>query len=249
MEKNYTATNEEIEINFGELFHEIWRNFWMIFFSALIGAMLGYLLGKTLVTPKFSSTTKIYVRANEENSNTINTGELQAGALLTKDYEQVIESREVTESVIARLQLKSGDDVMTHQELLSKMSVNTPKDTRVVSITIKDSDPYIACDIANAVRDVAMEQIQSVMDMESVKVVEEANIPTKPDNISATKIGLVGGGVGALLAIVISAIVYMSNNTIRTSEDIERYLGLSNLGTIPFLQYEKKHKKKGGKKK
>ena len=49
-----------------------------------------------------------------------------------------------------------------------------------------------------------------------------------------------GGVLGAVIAAVIVIIIYMTNDTIRTSDDIERYLGLSTLGTIPLAAGEKK---------
>ncbi len=239
--------DEAIEIDLGQLFRELLSNIVAIVLTALIGAMIGYLAGKTVITPEYTSTTKIYVTANDETqqSNSVNTGELQAGALLTKDYEQIIESREVTETVIARLELKSGDEAMSHSTLLGKISVTIPSDTRVVSISVTDSDPYMACDIANAVRDVAMERIQSVMDMKSVKIVEEANVPTSPSSTSASRVAMMGGVVGLVLAIAVCVILFLRNNTITTAEDVERYLGLSTLGTIPIsAETGKKGKKK-----
>lgn len=40
--------------------------------------------------------------------------------------------------------------------------------------------------------------------------------------------------------------LYM-NDTIQTAEDVERYLQLSTLGTIPLLQTDKKKKKRAKK--
>ena len=73
---------------------------------------------------------------------------------------------------------------MTHEKLLKKLSVDTPTDTRVVSITVTDTDPYTAAEIANAVRDIASKHIQQVMDIKAVNVVETANIPDEPSSPS-----------------------------------------------------------------
>ncbi len=236
--------NDAVEIDLGELFRELLNNFLIILLATFIGAMVGYLIGKTVITPEYTSTTKIYVTANDDTqqSSKVDTGELQAGALLTKDYQQIIESREVTEAVIARLQLTMEGEALTHQELLDKISVDIPSDTRVVGISVTDSDPYVACDIANAVRDVAMERIQNVMDMKSVKIVEDANVPVKPSTTSASKIGIIGAAIGFLLAAACVILRYMTNNTITTSEDVDKYLGLSILGTIPAVELENKKK-------
>ena len=57
--------------------------------------------------------------------------------------------------------------------------------------------------------------------------------------------GVMGGLLGAAAAIIVILVIYMTNDTIRTSDDIERYLGLSTLGTIPLGAGEKKSPRAG----
>ena len=131
-----------------------------------------------LITPKYESTTKIVV-LSKQDSSTLTNQDIQTSTSLTKDYAELIKSRTVTEGVIAQLKLD-----MTHEKLLKKLSVDTPTDTRVVSITVTDTDPYTAAQIANAVRDIASKHIQQVMDIKAVNVVETANIPDEPSSPS-----------------------------------------------------------------
>lgn len=236
----------ETTIDLGEIFGALWSDLPILILTAVIGALLAYLISATLITPQFSSTTKLYVMANEQQStdNGVDTGTLQAGALLTKDYEQIIESREVTEAVITNLKLRDSDGTsMTHDELINKLTVSIPDETRVVNITVTDSDPYRACDIANAIRSVSEDRIQSVMDMKTVKVVEEANVPTRPDSPNKMRNAAIGGLIGLILAMAVVIIRHISDNTIRTSEDVQNYLGVSVLAAIPLAEGEKKQKK------
>ncbi|MDY4668902.1 MAG: protein-tyrosine kinase, partial [Oliverpabstia sp.] len=156
-----------------------------------------------------------------------------------KDYAELIKSRTVTEAVIAKLGLD-----MNHEDLIGKMTVETTTDTRIVTIKIVDEDPYMARDIANAIRDTAAEHIQNVMNSEAVNVVDEANIPDKKFSPSTMKNGMIAGLLGCFLAVAIILIGHISNDTIKTSEDVERYLGLSTLGTIPLNKDDVKSKKK-----
>lgn len=45
---------------------------------------------------------------------------------------------------------------------------------------------------------------------------------------------MIGGLLGILLAAAVVIIVYLTNDTVKTPEDVEKYLGLSVLGTIPY---------------
>ena len=190
------------------------------------------------ITPKYESTTKIMV-LNKQDNNTLTSADMQTSTQLTKDYAELIQSRTVLEGVIAQLNLD-----MTYKEMLNKVSVETSSDSRIVSISVTDEDPYTASEIANAVRDMAAEHIQSVMDIEAVNVVDTANIPNEKASPSLAKNGVIGGLLGVIIAMAAVIIIYLTNDTIKVEEDVERYLGLSVLGSIPFSEKESRSKKR-----
>ena len=216
---------------------------WVILLAGIIAA-LAVIAGTLLfITPQYESTTKMYV-LSKQDSNTLTSQDMQTSLSLTKDYAELIKSRTVTEGVITQLNLD-----MTHEQLLKKMSVDSATDTRILSISVRDEDPYEACEIANAIRDVAANHIKNVMDIDAVNVVETANIPEQKVSPSVAKNGVIGGVFGAAVAIAIVLITYISNDTIKTQEDVERYLKLSTLGTIPLSEDERKKKKRKKQKK
>lgn len=229
-----TQQSQIYTIDLVQVFHVILENILQIFLAAMVGALAIYFVSAYLVHPRYSSTTKIYVMANEEVAKgSVDTSTLQAGMLLTKDYEQIIKSRQVTDSVIANLDLN-----MTSIQLKNMMTVDIPDGTRVISISVSAPDPYQAADICSEIREVSIKRIREVMDMKSIEVVEDANIPRSPYYPRSSRYALLGAIIGALLAIAIVVSSSLLNNTIRTSEDIERYLGLSTLGSIPYDEME-----------
>ena len=221
MEQQNLQDNTDIEIDVLELFHVLLNKFWIILLAGIIAA-LAFVGGTILfITPQYQSTTKMYVLSKQDN-NTITQQDMQTSLSLTKDYAELIKSRTVTEGVIAQLNLD-----LTHEQLLGKVSVDSATDTRILSITVTDPDPYEACKIANAIRDVAANHIKNVMDIDAVNVVETANIPDQKSSPNISKNGVIGGLLGVLLSVAIILIAYISNDTIKTQEDVERYLGLS----------------------
>ena len=214
------------------------NKFWCILLAGIITG-LAFIGGTILfITPQYQSTTKMYVLSKQDN-NTLTQQDMQTSLLLTKDYAELIKSRTVTEGVIAQLNLD-----LTHEQLLKKMTVDSATDTRILSITVQDPDPYEACKIANTIRDVAANHIKNVMDIDAVNVVETANIPEEKSSPSISKNGIIGALLGVLLSVAIILIAYLSNDTIKTQEDVEKYLGLSTLGTIPLTTTGRNKKKK-----
>lgn len=238
MEQQNLQNNDEIEIDVLELFHVLLDKIWVIILAGVVAALAVVAATILFITPQYQSTTKMYV-LSKQDSNTLTSQDMQTSLSLTKDYAELIKSRTVTEGVITQLNLD-----MTHEQLLSKMTVDSATDTRILSISVRDADPYVACEIANAIRDVAANHIKNVMDIDAVNVVETANIPENKISPSIKKNGMVGGIAGVAIAIAIILITYLSNDTIKTQEDVERYLGLSTLGTIPMSEADRKNKNK-----
>ena len=242
MENQVTNNNDEIEIDLGEVFHLVISKLGVIILSGILLGVLSIIGTMLFITPKYESTTKIMV-LNKQDSNTLTSADMQTSTQLTKDYAELIQSRTVLEGVIAQLNLD-----ITYKEMLKKVSVETSSDSRIVSISVTDEDPYTASEIANAVRDMAAEHIQSVMDIEAVNVVDTANIPNEKASPSLAKNGVIGGLLGVIIAMAAVIIIYLTNDTIKVEEDVERYLGLSVLGSIPFSEKESRSKKKKSRK-
>lgn len=239
---NMQQKTDEIEIDLREIASVLFRKLGIIILSGIILALVAMVGTKLFITPQYQSTTKMYV-LTKQDGNTLTSGDMQTSTLLTKDYAELIKSRTVIEGVIATLDLD-----LTYDNLLKKVSVSTPTDTRILTISVEDKDPYTASKIADAIRDAAAEHIQKVMNTETVNVVESANIPSKPAKPSAMKNGLIGGVFGVFLAIAVILISYMLNDTIKTTDDVEKYLGLSTLGSLPLSTNETKNKKRQNKK-
>ena len=236
METNL-QNEEEIEIDMGELLCYLAGKAGYIILTALAFAVLALAVTTFCMTPRYTSTTKMYV-LNRQTNEGVTSSDLQSSTYLTKDYMEMIRSRTVIEAVIADLNLNS-----TYEDVLGQIDVSAASDTRVIAISVTDKDPYEARDIANAVRNAAAAHIQSVMNTEAVTVVDEANIPTKKSSPSTIKNVEVAGGVGLFLALAVCVVLYLINDKVTTAEDVERYLGLSVLASMPLEEEEVRRKK------
>ena len=156
METNQ-QNQDEIEIDLLELLRVLCSKIGYVILAALALGLLMVLVSKVLMKPQYESTTKMYVLSKQDSSNTVTSGDLQASSLLTKDYAELIQSRQVVETVIAQLNLD-----LTYEQFLNKLTVTTQNDTRILSITVKDEDPYMASQIADAIRVAAADHIQNV---------------------------------------------------------------------------------------
>lgn len=244
MNQNQTYENDELEIDLKELFFVLLDKWYVILLSGLALALAAMCYAKFLIPEKFESGTSIYIYNQQSENVTYN--DLQTGSSLTKDYEVLVKSRTVLESVIQTLELE-----MDYEQLSGLVTVNVPANTRIVEIKVQTTDPYLSKDIADTVREIAGKNIAEVMGVDAVNVVEKANLPEEKCSPSIGKYTILGGMLGVLAACAVFIILYLLNDTIRTQDDVEKYLGLSVIGLIPMdaaMAAESRKRKKGRKK-
>lgn len=220
------SQNEEIEIDLRELFFVLWRKVFLIIAATIIGALVFGIVSYYFITPQYKSTSKIYI-VNTTGESILSLTDLQIGSSLTEDYTILIESRPVVEKVISNLKLD-----MDYEEMLGILSVSYESGTRVINIAITHPDATIAKEIANEFAVITQKQIPDIMKTPEPSIVEEAVIGGKvgPNNI---KNAIIGAMLGLVLSAGIILVLHFMDDTIKSADDIERYLGLNTLAAIP----------------
>lgn len=239
--------NEEDEIDLGELIFVLMRKWWLLIICAIAGAGIALAYTLFLIQPIYTSSSMIYIFS--KTTTVTSAIDLQIGKQLTVDFEILGKSRPVLEKVISDLELDT-----TYERLLKTVTVENPTDSRIIKITVKNTDPQLACDIANNLADNLSARVAEVIDTTKPSSVENAVPAYKPSSPSKSRNTILGGLLGLLLAVSIVLIQYYSDMSLRDEDDVRKYLGLGTLASIPFeksicADHESKNSKKKKRKK
>lgn len=238
MENAEKLQKEEIEIDLREIFFLLLQNLWIIVISAVIGVTSFGLYTYTMIEPVYESQSMMYVLTKSTSLTSL--ADIQVGTQLTSDYVVFVTSRPVVDKVIENLNLD-----MTYKDFLKHVSVDNPSNTRILKITVSHTDPQMAQIIVNELTDVAASRVAEVMDTEAPRVADYGHLPETPSSPSLVKNSVIGGMLFALLAVAVIVIHYLMNDSIRSGEDVEKYLGLNVLGTIPLEEGTSKRQTHG----
>lgn len=219
--------NDEIEIDIKELFFVLLGRIWIIILATALG--LGIAAGYTLafIEPVYSSTSMLYVMTKSTSITSLT--DLQVGSSLTQDYQVFITSRPVVDKVIEELELD-----ISYEEFVAAVTVENPTNTRFIYITVNNHDAYMAKTIVDKLTDVSAERMGTIMETEKPNVADYGHIPEHQTSPSMTKNSLMGAILGLVLSIGGILVVYLMNDAIQTTEDVEKYLGMNTLGLIPL---------------
>ena len=230
-------SDDEIEIDLKELFFVLLRHIWMLILSTVICAGIAIVITKVFITPMYSSTAMLYVLTKTTSITSL--ADLQAGTQLTTDYEVFITSRPVVDKVIEDLDLN-----MDYEEFVQKVAVDNPSDSRILNITVQNADPQIAKTIVDDLANVSSARMAEVMETDAPNIVDYGHVAERKTSPSTTKNTLIGALLGLLTAGAFVVVRYLMDDTIKTQDDIEKYLKLNTLGVIPLEEGMVKQKKK-----
>lgn len=238
---------DEIEIDLWEIFHLLWRKAWLIILCLVIGVVIAGAATKLLIVPQYTSSSMIYILT--KTTSVTSLADIQMGTQLTVDFEKLATSRPVVEEVIEKLGLNS-----TYNEVVAQVKISNPADTRILQIDVEDPNPELAQKIANQMADATANRVADVMDTEKPNVVEEAVIAESPSSPNLMKNMLIGGVLFAFLMIGFLIVRMLMDDTIKSEEDVLKYLELNTLAVIPLeagevAEMKRKSNKTGSKKK
>lgn len=230
-EANMQPNTEEkvTEIDLVDLGRAVIRKIWLVLILLAVGAILAFTITKFFVTPMYRATSTIYILSRTTSITSL--ADLQVGKNLAADFEIIATTRKLLEKVIIEEELD-----MSYEKLKSEISVTNPTDSHMLRISVTDPDPVRAAQISNAVADELRDEISEVMNTDRPSSVEQAVVPQRKYSPSTTRNVAIGAVVGIVLALIIIIAMYLSDDTIKDSDDVRKYLGLDTLAAFPLIR-------------
>lgn len=234
---NAAANEQDTEIDLLELLHKLLESIRFIILLAIAGGVLMAVYSFFMATPMYSSTSRLYVVSSKDS--VVDLSAMQLGSYLTSDYQEVLKTWEVHEQVRQNLGLD-----YTYSELENMMDVSNPSGTRIISIEVQSADRIKAANIANEYAVVSSEFISDTMLIDKPNIMSVALPADMPYSPNKTRNIIIGFALGALLAITIVTIRFVLNDKIMTADDMQKFVGITTLATVPLLGDDIPHTKK-----
>ena len=215
------------EIDLLEIFFALVHNWRALLLGTLIGAFVFGLVHVLFIKPAYQANTELYITSND---SVISLQDLQIGTAIAEDYRFIITSRSVLNKVIEDLQLD-----LNYDQLKAMINVTNPSGTHIIRTSVKTGDLELSRDIANKLLSVSIERIYQVVGASEPSVIDYSEASAVEDvSPSFRKFLLIGTLIGFLVVAVIVIVRVIMNSTLRTEEDIEKYLNLTVLAAIPY---------------
>ena len=232
----------EEEIDLKNIFKAFWDRKVAIILIILVCVVIGFVYTTYFVNPVYQATSTAILTSNsesEEGQASVTQSEVTLNNSLLSTYRGIATSDSVVNKVISNLGLNLSADTLKKQIIVSSAT-----NTQIIQITVENEDPSLAVRIANEIRQVFTDRVAELYDMQNIKPLDDAQVPSSPSNINHMKDILIFLAGGIVLSIIYVVIANLLDNTVKNSSDIEKATGLTVIAEIPVYEFNGKGRKR-----
>ncbi len=232
MEKNMKR-NESIEMK--RILDILRSKKILIALILIVFIVLGSVYSYHYVVPKYKSTSTLLLIPNTiSEDKTVTNLELMVNSELINTYSNIAKNPKVLRQTIDNLGLD-----MSEKQLLSSMEVNILENTYIIEISVSNIDPQKAMEITKELSNIFLNEIKEIYNLNNIGIVDEAELPEQPYNVNHIKDIILFLVMGSMASFACIMIIYIFDNTLKQEEDIEDYIDVKNLGSIPVHNNKK----------
>ncbi len=138
---------------------------------------VGFVYGTFFTTPKYVSEAKLVILEATETGR-YSSADLAISTYLVTDYGEMVTDRAVLDQVISELGLN-----MTYEQLLSRVSIKNPENSRILELSVSTSDPQLSQKIGSKICHVAKSKIAASLGVDKVTIFSDANPPKQNSSV------------------------------------------------------------------
>ena len=219
----------EETIDLREYFAIIKKRFWIIALITVVAMVVSGVISFFMLSPVYEAKSTLIVNTEKNEETQMITGDqFTVTQKLAVTYGEIIKSRTVLEEVIGNLKLDS-----TYESLVGQIKVSPVSDTQIISISVQDTNPKKARDIANQIPKVFEKEVKRITKANDIQVIDKAILPQNPIKPNKMMNVAIAAVLGTMIGLFIVFLLEYLDNKIKTPQDIEKHLGLSVIGVIP----------------
>ncbi len=221
------------EISVLQLLGILYRRLPLMITGMLLAGILGGVFSYYAMDNVFQATSTIIVsnQAAGSTQDPLTYNDYTLNVKLVDSYSVLSKTNRVLDQVIAELAL-----TMSTKALASKISISAAKNTEIINISVTDTNPYMAQNIANSVTRVFQQEVTEIMKMDNVQIIDEAPLPTVPISPNRPMNIAISCLVGLIFGVLLAFLIEFLDRTVKTTEQAEAILEVPVLASIPRIQ-------------
>lgn len=209
---NNDYMNDEMEIDLIELLKHLLRNIKTILITTLVIGLITFGVTQFILPKSYTSSTDITIMPQGESL----------------DYTSYLNGNVVLDIVSSETNI-SVDTLL--QNIVVTRDESNPYNYNIMATT---NDPKLSCRVVKNVVKAFKKEMMSDLSLNSVAVVNEAQVNTTPVSPDVKKNTLIGALIGLVLSVLYFMLCFLFNKHFINDKEVEMFLGVDVLAEIPM---------------
>lgn len=221
--------NEE-GINIREIINALKKRWKLIFGMTILATTISALITIFVIKPQYKANSKIIV--SKENSES--SSDVEMYQQLIQTYSELIRSLDLIQGAIDTYNID-----ISANEVFNNLTVTSSSKSLVLNVSYISTDRELARDVIEAVTKQFVATAGDYISNGKINVMQKVRLPNNP--ISPNKKMNIGIAVviGFVLGVILALLLELLDNTFKSREQVEEYLGIPVVGIIPESENDK----------
>ncbi|WP_086074485.1 YveK family protein [Paenibacillus camerounensis] len=229
------------ELDLRDYFQIVKKRLWMIVSIVVVVCLLAGIYSLYIKKPVYEASTKIIVNQTQQvqtAASELDLNQINTNIQMINTYKEIIKTPAILD-VVANNYPEFNTNA---EELLKKVNVSSVNNTQVMTLVVRDNSYQRAAELVNAISLVFKQEIPSLFNVQNVSILNEAKLnppvepgPVEPNVVMNLAIAFI---VSLMIGLGIAFLLEYLDDTLKTEEDIEKYLGLPTIAMITRLGQE-----------
>jgi capsular polysaccharide biosynthesis protein len=230
--KEGSNMEEESTLDLAEFWEIIKKNSKLILLITIIATLFTGFLSYFVIPKTYEARTSIIigldVSDSEYNDKKIQYNDVLMYKQMIKTYAEIAKQDIVSEKTIKTLGIEADTE-----NFQKNITITPQPDTQIIILKFKNKSPEEAQKIANTFTDTFVEEARRLNPGGSIQIMDNAKVPKFPVSPRPKLNTAIAFVLGILISLGIVFLREYMDDTIKTEEDVEKYLNIPVIGIIP----------------
>lgn len=228
--------NEE-NINIKEIFESLKKRYKLIIAITLGFTIISIILSFFVIKPKYEANTKLFIGKQESKKTDYDSNDVQMYQKLLTTYAEVLKTDDIIEESLKKSHIDEEVDAAQ-----KNLKVTPRADTQILEISYTDTNKEDAAKFLNALTSNFMKESKKLIPNGNTQVIQKVKVPEKAVSPNKKLNILIAFVLGLMISVGVSLLLELMDNTFKSKDELEKFLEIPVLATIPDHDADSDHR-------
>lgn len=220
---------DEMTLDLKDFLNILRKRMSLIIIITLVTTLAAGIISFFIIKPTYEAQTSIIIGKAVDNQNQkVDYSDVMMYQQLVKTYSEIAQSRRVADKTLEKL-----NNGMTVQQLQKSITVTPEQNTQILIVKTQGKDAKESARIVNTLSETFIEEARVIYPTGVIQIMDNAQVPDKAAKPNKKLNVAIAFFLGLMGSVGLSFLFEYMDSTLKTEEDIEKYLELPVIGIIP----------------